>query len=69
MAGPILVGDIIMYEVLAGLRSARATPEASESCLETLLLVSMLDFDLVQRAVAHYQTLRATRRSRRAPST
>ena len=28
MAGPILVGDIIMYEVLAGLRSARATRSA-----------------------------------------
>jgi predicted nucleic acid-binding protein len=57
MAGPILVGDIIMYEVLAGLRSARATHEVRE-LLETLLLVSMLDFDLVPRAVANYQALR-----------
>ena len=46
MAGPILVGDIIMYEVLAGLRSAQAAQEVRE-LLETLLLVSMLDFDLV----------------------
>jgi predicted nucleic acid-binding protein len=57
MAGPLLVGDIIMYEVLAGLRSARAVREVRER-LETLLLVSMLDFDLVPHAVAHFQTLR-----------
>jgi hypothetical protein len=57
MAGPILVGDIIMYEVLAGLRSARATREVRD-LLETLLLVSMLDVDLVPRAIAHFQTLR-----------
>jgi predicted nucleic acid-binding protein len=55
--GPILVGDIVMYEVLAGLRSATATTEITER-LETLLLVSMLDFDLVPRAVAHYHALR-----------
>jgi predicted nucleic acid-binding protein len=55
--GPILVGDIVMYEVLAGLRSATATTEISKR-LETLLLVSMLDFDLVPRAVAHYHALR-----------
>ena len=57
MAAPILVGDIIMYEVLAGLRSARAVKDVRER-LETLLLVSMLDFDLVPHAVAHFQTLR-----------
>ena len=57
MAGPILVGDIIMYEVLAGLRSARAVKDVRER-LETLLLVSMLDFDLVPHVVAHFQTLR-----------
>ena len=56
-AGPIMVGDLVMYEVLAGLRSARAAREIRE-LLETLLLVSMVDFDLVERAVAHYQTLR-----------
>jgi predicted nucleic acid-binding protein len=55
--GPILVGDIIMYEVLAGLRSAQAANEIKER-LETLLLVSMVDFDLVERAVTHYHALR-----------
>jgi hypothetical protein len=56
-AGPIMVGDLIMYEVLAGLRSVRATREIRE-LLETLLLVSMVDFDLVERAVVHYHALR-----------
>jgi predicted nucleic acid-binding protein len=55
--GPILVGDIVMYEVLAGLRSIRAAKSIREG-LETLLLVSMVDFDLVRRAVAHYHALR-----------
>jgi len=55
--GPILVGDIVMYEVLAGLRSAQAAREIKER-LETLLLVSMVDFDLVEQAVAHYHALR-----------
>ena len=58
--GPILVGDIVMYEILAGLRSAEAAREIRER-LETLLLVSMVDFDLVERAVAHYHTLRRRR--------
>ena len=58
--GPILVGDIVKYEVLAGLHSAQATAEIRER-LETLLLVSMVDFDLVDRAVANYQTLRRRR--------
>jgi predicted nucleic acid-binding protein len=57
MAGPLLVGDIVMYEVLAGLRSARAASEVRER-LETLLLVPMVDADLVERAVAHYHALR-----------
>jgi predicted nucleic acid-binding protein len=55
--GPILVGDIVMYEVLAGLPSIRAAKSIREG-LETLLLVSMVDFDLVRRAVAHYHALR-----------
>ncbi|HSA79220.1 MAG TPA: PIN domain-containing protein [Geminicoccaceae bacterium] len=57
MVGPILVGDIVMYEILAGLRSAEAAREIRER-LETLLLVSMVDFDLVERAVAHCHALR-----------
>ena len=56
-AGPIMVGDVVMYEVLAGLRTARAAREIRE-LLETLLMVSMVDFDLVERAVAHYHALR-----------
>jgi predicted nucleic acid-binding protein len=54
---PILVGDIVMYEVLCGFRSAREVDQIAR-WFEPLLLVSMLDFDLVPRAVAHYQTLR-----------
>ena len=54
---PILVGDIVMFEVLCGFRSARQVA-AIRGWFEPLLLVSMLDFDLVPRAVANYQTLR-----------
>lgn len=55
---PVLVGDIVMYEVLAGFRSPREA-ERNRLLLESLILVSMLDFDLVPRAVANYQTLRS----------
>jgi predicted nucleic acid-binding protein len=55
--GSILVGDIGMYEVLAGLRSTPAA-RAIRELLQTLLLVSMVDFDLVDRAVATYHVLR-----------
>ena len=54
---PILIGDIIMYEVLCGCRSARQTSQIRK-WFEPLLLASMLDFELVPRAVAHYQALR-----------
>jgi predicted nucleic acid-binding protein len=54
----LLVGDVVMYEVLAGLRSQREI-ERNRLLLETLILVSMLEFELVPRAVANYQTLRA----------
>jgi predicted nucleic acid-binding protein len=54
---PILVGDIVMYEVLAGFRTPGEV-ERNRRLLESLLLVSMLDFDLVPRAVANYQALR-----------
>jgi predicted nucleic acid-binding protein len=64
IAGPILVGDIIMCEVLAGLRATREIKER----LESLLLVSMLGFDLVPRAVANYHKLGGAG-SPRAPST
>ena len=55
---PILVGDIIMYEVLCGCRSAREVAQIRR-WFEPLLLVSMVGFGLVPRAVANYQTLRA----------
>ena len=54
---PILVGDIVMYEVSCGLRSARQVAQVRR-WFEPLLLVSMFDFDLVPRAVANYHTLR-----------
>jgi hypothetical protein len=54
---PILVGDIVMFEVLCGFRSARQAA-AIRRWFEPLLLVPMLDFDLVPAAVANYQTLR-----------
>ena len=54
---PLLVGDIVMFEVLCGFRSARQAAVVRR-WFEPLLLVSMLDFDLVPRAVANYQTLR-----------
>jgi predicted nucleic acid-binding protein len=54
---PILVGDIVMYEVLCGFRTARQVSQIRR-WFAPLLLVSMLDFDLVPRAVANYQTLR-----------
>jgi hypothetical protein len=54
---PILVGDIIMYEVLCGCSSARQVTQIRR-WFEPLLLVSMIGFDLVPRAVANYQTLR-----------
>jgi predicted nucleic acid-binding protein len=55
---PVLVGDIVMYEVLAGFRTRREV-ERNRHLLETLILVSMVDFDLVPRAATNYQTLRA----------
>jgi predicted nucleic acid-binding protein len=54
---PVLVGDIVMYEVLAGFRS-QAEAERNRLLLENLILVSMLDLELVPRAVANYQALR-----------
>jgi len=54
---PVLVGEIVMYEVLAGFRS-QAEAERNRLLLESLILVSMLDFELVPRAVANYQGLR-----------
>ena len=55
---PVLLGDIVMYEILCGFRSSRQADAVRER-LEKMLLVSMVDFELVPKAVAHYQTLRA----------
>ena len=53
----MLVGDIVMYEVLIGASSAREEAQI-RLLFETLLLVPMLDFELVPKAVANYQALR-----------
>ena len=45
---PIIVGDVIMYEVLCGLQRARAASEV-KAMLERRLMVSMLGFELVYR--------------------
>jgi predicted nucleic acid-binding protein len=55
---PVLVGDLVMYEVLAGFRSHKVA-ERNRLLLESLILVSMLDFELVPQAAANYQTLRS----------
>ena len=54
---PVLVGEIVMYEVLAGFRS-QMEAERNRRLLENLILVSMLNFELVPRAVVNYQALR-----------
>ena len=53
---PILVGELILFEVLAGLRSQEAVARI-RAMFDAYVLVSMLDFDLVPSAVANYQTL------------
>jgi predicted nucleic acid-binding protein len=55
---PVLVGDVVMYEVLAGFRSQKVA-ERNRLLLESLILVSMLDFELVPQAAANCQTLRS----------
>jgi predicted nucleic acid-binding protein len=54
----IAIGDIIVYEVLSGLRSDRAVAEV-RGLLESLTLAPMLGFDLVHPAVLNYRSLRA----------
>lgn len=55
---PILVGDVIMYEVLCGFRTARAARSA-QALLEKRLLVTMLGFELVDKAIENRRALRA----------
>jgi predicted nucleic acid-binding protein len=54
----IAVGDVILYEVLSGLRSDRAVADV-RFLLNSLTLVPMLGFDLVHVAVDNYRSLRA----------
>lgn len=57
VAGPILVGELVLFEVLSGLRTSLAVGRIREM-FNAYLLVSMLDFELVPRAVANYHALR-----------
>jgi predicted nucleic acid-binding protein len=52
------VGDIIMYEVLCGLRSDRAVAEV-RFLLDSLTPAPMLGFELAHAAVDNYRSLRA----------
>jgi len=54
----IAVGDIILYEVLSGLRSDRAVREVRQ-LLEGLTLAPMPGFDLVHAAVDNHRALGA----------
>ena len=55
--GPILVGELILFEVLAGLRSQEAVARI-RAIFDAYVLVSMLDFELVPSAVANSRALR-----------
>jgi len=55
---PLLVGDLILCEVLQGLRSDREA-RLVERALRRFALVSLLDADLAVKAAAHYRALRA----------
>jgi predicted nucleic acid-binding protein len=54
----IAVGDIILYEVLCGLRSDRAVAEVRYLLL-SLTPAPMLGFDFAHAAVDNYRSLRA----------
>jgi predicted nucleic acid-binding protein len=54
----IAIGDIILYEVLSGLRSDRAVADV-RFLLGSLTPAQMLGFDLVHAAVDNYRSLRA----------
>jgi predicted nucleic acid-binding protein len=57
-ARPLLVGDLILCEVLQGLRSEREA-RLVERALRRFAIVSLLDPDLAVRAAANYRALRA----------
>ena len=54
----VLVGDLIMLEVLQGLRSDTEAARV-ERALRRFEVVSLLDGDRASRAAANYRTLRA----------
>ena len=55
---PLLVGDLILYEVLQGLRSEREA-RLVERGLRRFETVSLLDPDLAVKAAANYRFLRS----------
>jgi len=57
-AQPLLVGDLILCEVLQGLRSEREA-RLVERALRRFALVSLLDPELAVKAAANYRALRA----------
>jgi predicted nucleic acid-binding protein len=57
-ARPLLVGDLILCEVLQGLRSEREA-RLVERALRRFTTVSLLDIDLAVKAAANYRSMRA----------
>jgi predicted nucleic acid-binding protein len=57
-ARPLLVGDLILCEVLQGLRSEREA-RLVERALRRFATVSLLDPDLAVKAATNYRSLRA----------
>jgi predicted nucleic acid-binding protein len=55
---PLLVGDLILCEVLQGLRSDREA-RLVERALRRFTIVSLLDADLAVKAAVYYRALRA----------
>ena len=55
---PLLVGDLILCEVLQGLRSDREA-RLVERALRRFAVVSLLDADLAVKAATYYRALRA----------
>jgi predicted nucleic acid-binding protein len=54
----IMVGDVVMLEVLRGLRNENEVARV-ETLLRRFAMARMLDADLASRAASHYRTLRA----------
>lgn len=54
----IIVGDLVLFEVLAGLRTPRMAAEV-RLLMESLEVVSMVGADPAARAAEHFRALRA----------